>query len=250
MSDTVLVAAFNDLEETARIISAHADRLAAVVEPLQRAIVAADGFLQGVRELCTRHAIVLVFDEVVTGFRLGLGGAQDYYGVLPDLTCLGKIIGGGFPLAAVTGPGSIMGLAAHGRPASRSIFMSGTLNGNPVSTSAGLATLGVLERPGVYPRLFEIGAWLRVRLKESFCQRGIPAQVVGDGPLLQVFVTDRTITDYRDTLDADWETLAAVAKRVVEKGVFTTGQKMYLCMVHSDQDLAQIFDAWEQALGR
>ena len=249
VSRTVLVAPFNDLMETDRIISEHADRLAAVVvEPLQRAISPVSGFLEGLRELCTRNGIVLVYDEVVTGFRLGLAGAQSYYGVLPDLICLGKIIGGGFPLAAVTGPRSIMELAAHGSPIPRHVFMSGTLNGNPVSTSAGLATLDLLERPGVFARLFEIGGWLRSRLEESFGQRGIPVQVVGDGPLLQVFVTDCTITDYRDTLYADWQALAPVAERVVEEGIFTTGQNMYLSLAHSDQDMKHIVNAWEKAL--
>ena len=249
VSDTVLVAPFNDLGATARIISGHADRLAAVVvEPLQRAIFPEPGFLEGLRKLCTRHGIVLVFDEVVTGFRLGLGGAQGYYGISPDLTCLGKIIGGGFPMGAVTGPRSIMELAAHGRRTDRSVFMSGTLNGNPVSTTAGLATLEVLERPGVYARLFEIGESLRQTLRESFDGAGIPNQVIGAGPLIQVFLTGRRIVDYRDTLTANWDFLAAVAQRVVANGIFTTGQKMYLSLVHSEEDMAQIWQAWEKAL--
>lgn len=248
LEQRVLVAPFNDLEETTRIVSAHSDQLAAVVvEPLQRAIPPADGFLPGLRKVCDRFGIVLVFDEVVTGFRLGLGGAQEHYGVLADLTCLGKAIGGGFSMGAVTGPRSMMKLAAHRRPAPDSIFMSGTLNGNPVSSAAGLATLKVLEGPGVYQRLFAIGERLRRRLAGTFQRRRIPAQVIGNGPVLQVFLTERRITDYQATLHADGRTLARLASRVVDRGVFTTGEKMYLSLAHSDQDLEWIADAWRKA---
>ena len=248
LEQRVLVAPFNNLGETTRIVSAYGDRLAAVlVEPLQRAIPPADGFLPGLREVCDRYGIVLVFDEVVTGFRLGLGGAQGHYGVLPDLTCLGKTIGGGFPMGAVTGPRSIMQLAAHRRPAPDSIFMSGTLNGNPVSSAAGLATLRVLEGPGVYRRLFAIGDWLRGRLAEAFRRRRIPAQVIGDGPVVQIVLTDRRVIDYEVTLQADHATLARLASQVVEKGVFIAGEKMYLSLAHSDQDLERIADAWRTA---
>ncbi len=249
LEQRVLVAPFNDLAETARIVSAHSDQLAAVVvEPLQRAIPPVDGFLEGLRGLCDRYGLVLIFDEVVTGFRLGLGGAQEHYGVPADLTCLGKTIGGGFPMGAVTGPRSIMDLAAHHRPSPRPVFMSGTLNGNPVSSSAGLATLGVLEEPGVYQRLFDMGVWLRRTLTGIFHGRGVHAEVIGEGPLLQVFLTDLTITDYRHTLHADRATLALLGSRVVQEGIFITGEKTYLSLAHTDRDLRRIALAWESAL--
>ncbi len=249
MVGEVLVAPFNDLDTTTRIVEEASDSLAAIiVEPLQRVISPAAGFLSGVRELCDRHGIVLIFDEMVTGFRFGLGGAQQHYGVKPDLTCLGKIIGGGYPLAAVTGPSSMMRLASHDRPFPHRAFMSGTLNGNPVAAAAGLKTIDILERPGTYQRLFEIGDRMRSGLEDLFSAAGLEAQVVGEGPLFQPFLTATPVVDHRSALTSDAATVRALAAGVLNLGVFTTGEKGYLTLAHDDDDIQTVLKVWERSL--
>jgi glutamate-1-semialdehyde 2,1-aminomutase len=179
----VLVAPYNDLAAVERIIEEHGDSLGAIiVEPIQRILAPQPGFLQGLRRLATRDGIVLIFDEIVTGFRVAPGGAQELYGVTPDLATLGKIIGGGFALAAVCSAAEILLLAAPGRaPADGSVFINGTLNGNPVAAAAGLATIDELMRPGVYGRLNAIGEQMRTGLSKAVARAGVDAQVVGTG---------------------------------------------------------------------
>jgi glutamate-1-semialdehyde 2,1-aminomutase len=155
----VLVAPYNDLATAEALITAHHQELAAVIiEPYQRVIVPAPGFLAGLREVTRRFEVPLIFDEIVTGFRLAYGGAQEYYGVVPDIAAFGKVIAGGFPLGAVCGPTEMM---RHFDPALEGtpdyVWQAGTLNGNPVAAVAGLATLTELRRPGVYERLFRAG---------------------------------------------------------------------------------------------
>src|SRR5215468_2005874 len=164
----VLIAPYNDLGTVEGIIAAHADELAAViVEPFQRLVPPQPGFLQGLREITRRHGVLLVFDEVVTGFRLAYGGAQEYYGVVPDIACIGKIVGGGFPLAAVCASEELM------RPFDPQqdgkgdfISQSGTLNGNPIAAAAGLATLAELRKPGAYETIHGTGRRLMAGLTE------------------------------------------------------------------------------------
>ena len=159
ISEEVLIAPFNDLAETEAILAAHHESLAAVImEPFQRLVVPDKAFLAGVREVTRRYGVPLIFDEIVTGFRFAYGGAQEYYGVVPDLAALGKIIGGGFPLAAVVGSEEIMRHLAPSMEATGDfVQQAGTLNGNPVAAAAGLATLAELRKPGTYARLFETG---------------------------------------------------------------------------------------------
>jgi len=154
---SVLVAPYNDLDAVQAIVDEHADDLAAIiVEPVQRIIPPRPGFLEGLRRTCDRHGVVLIFDEVVTGFRLAFGGGQARFGVTPDLASYGKIVGGGGPLGCVAGRADLVGLADprhKGRP--DYAYVNGTLHGNPVAAAAGLATLRVLEAPGFYERLDE-----------------------------------------------------------------------------------------------
>ena len=176
----VLIAPYNDLGTVEGIIAAHADELAAViVEPFQRLVPPQPGFLKGLREITRRHGVLLVFDEVVTGFRLAYGGAQEYYGVVPDLAAVGKIVGGGFPLAAVCGSEELM------RPFDPQydgkgdfISQSGTLNGNPIAAVAGLATLAELRKPGAYETLHGTGKRLMAGLDRAGRQVG-PARPGG-----------------------------------------------------------------------
>ena len=188
IKEDILVAPFNDAVAVESLIKEHPDAIAAVfMEPLQRLIPPQPGFLEAMRELTLAHDILLVFDEVVTGFRMSYGGAQQYYGVVPDLCTLGKAIGGGFPLSAVAGREDIMALFdANRTPAERFVPLVGTLSGNPVAAAAGLATLEILKRPGTYDRYFETGEKLMTALSRSLDAAGLEAQVVGVPPMFDV----------------------------------------------------------------
>jgi glutamate-1-semialdehyde 2,1-aminomutase len=161
------------------MIEAHHHDLAAVImEPFQRLIVPQPGFLQGVREITARLGVPLVFDEIVTGLRFAYGGAQQYYGVVPDLAAFGKIVGGGFPLAAVAGRRDIMRHFSHELDGSGEfVQQAGTLSGNPIAAAAGLATLAELRKPGAYERLFATGRRLKQGLETAARRAGLPAQV-------------------------------------------------------------------------
>ena len=249
VSEQVLVAPFNDAEVARTLIEAHREELAAViVEPLQRAIPPKPGFLQRVREITERHGILLIFDEVVTGFRLAWGGAQERYGVVPDLAAYGKTISGGYPMATVCGRRDVMDLAdphrkRMGKPWA---FFSGTFNGNPVGCAAGLATLDELERPGTYERLYEIGDRLRRGIERIAGDRDVPAHVVGEGPVLQVFFTDHEVVDWRSSLAADAERAYRLGVELIKRGLFVTpGGKLYLSLAHTDEDLSRTLEVFE-----
>ena len=250
LQDEVLIAPFNDLAETEAIIEAHHEDLAAVImEPFQRLIVPDPGFLKGVRQVTERHRIPLVFDEVVTGFRFAWGGAQEYYGVVPDLAALGKIIGGGFPLAAVVGRKELMrhfSQELEGTP--EYVLQAGTLNGNPIAAAAGLATLSELRKPGTYERLFTTGARLRTGLAEAARKAGLTAQVAGEAPVFEIYFTDRPITDYRATLTADRALHAAFTQAMLRRGVVKAAAKFYVSLAHGDEEVRRTIQVFEEAL--
>jgi len=253
ISEEVLVAPFNDLAETEAIITAHHENLAAVImEPFQRLVVPDKAFLAGVREVTRRFGVPLIFDEIVTGFRFAYGGAQEYYGVVPDIAALGKIIGGGFPLAAVVGSEEIM---RHLAPAMEEtgdfVQQAGTLNGNPVAAAAGLATLAELRKPGTYARLFETGRRVKTALQDAARAAGFPAQVAGEAPVFEIYFTDRPITDYRATLTADRALHAAFTRALLERGVVKAAQKIYVSLAHTEEDIqrtVQVFSAAFEAV--
>jgi glutamate-1-semialdehyde 2,1-aminomutase len=192
---------------------------------------------------------VLVFDEVVTGFRLAPGGAQERYGVTPDIAALGKILGGGYALAAVAGRSEIMELADQSRRGqSDYAFMSGTLNGNPVAAAAGLATLDVLAEPGAYERLDAAGARLRHGLAGAFADAGIPAHVLGVGPIFQVVVTDERPIDYRGVKAGDASVMRRLARELYAAGLFLSGDKGYISLAHTDEDLDHAVELFAEAL--
>ncbi|SHM81525.1 glutamate-1-semialdehyde 2,1-aminomutase, partial [Roseovarius litoreus] len=200
--DEMLIAPFNDAEYLENLLAEWGDRVAGIiVEPLQRIIPPAPGFLGAVRDLCDRYGIVLIFDEVVTGFRFAYGGAQEAYGVTPDLCTLGKVIGGGFPLAAVAGGTPIMDhfdKAIVG--ADRWLMMLGTLSGNPVAAVAGLKTMEILRRDGAYDTLCGHGERLQAMFRRHLEAAGIPHRIVGHPTLFDVVFTDRDVRTYRDVL--------------------------------------------------
>lgn len=251
VSDTVLVSPFNDADAARRTIAENANDLAAViVEPLQRGIPPAPGFLQSLREATRDHDVLLIFDEVVTGFRLAFGGAQEYYGVEPDLATYGKAIGGGYPIAAVCGRRDVLALTDPARRGSDSYaYLGGTLSGNPVAAVAGLATLNEMRQPGVYERLFRTGNLLRQGIETLGRDLGIAVQAPGEGPVFQVFFTERPIRNHRDSLAADAGLAWRFGLELLDRRLFhTPGAKFYVSTVHGEPEIARTLEAFEGAL--
>lgn len=250
VSDTVLVAPFNDFGYVTEIVRANADSLAAiVVEPVQRVIEPATGFLEHLRALADEVGALLIFDEVVSGFRWCWGGAQEYYSVTPDLATYGKVIGGGYPLAAVAGRREYMEYAAWS-PAEQDTraYMSGTLNGNPVAAVAGLATLAELRHPEAYVRLNTLGARLREGLSKLLVDHHVPAQALGVGPTFQVVYTAAKVVDYRTMFAEDRELKEAISTEAFRRGIFVRDEKMYLSLAHTDEDISAILEAYRSAI--
>ncbi len=250
VQDEMLVAAFNDIEMTESLIKEHKNELAGViVEPFQRLIPPAPGFLEGLRRVTAEHGIPLIFDEVVTGFRFAYGGAQEYYGVTPDLCTLGKIVGGGFALAAIAGRADIM---AHFDklevPEEDFLFQVGTLSGNPVAAVAGLATLEVLKRPGTYEQVFATGRTLMAALSDLLKNAGIKAQVIGEPPLFDVVFTDHPIRDYRDTLRGDKAMATRFNQLLRARGLMKGESKYYVSLAHTQADVDLTIAAWTDAI--
>jgi glutamate-1-semialdehyde 2,1-aminomutase len=248
----VLVAPYNDLATAEALITAHHQELAAViVEPYQRVIVPAPGFLAGLRAVTRRFEVPLIFDEIVTGFRLAYGGAQEYYGVVPDIAAFGKVIAGGFPLGAVCGPTEMM---HHFDPALEGtpdyVWQAGTLNGNPVAAVAGLATLTELRRPGVYERLFRTGSRLRDGLAAAARRHGLAAQVSGEPPVFDIIFTDRPIIDYRATLTADGARIRAFNQECLRRGVVKAVNKIYVSLAHTEAEIDETLGVFDQALAK
>jgi glutamate-1-semialdehyde 2,1-aminomutase len=250
LGDTVLVAPYNDLATAEAIIAAHHNDLGAVIlEPYQRTIVPAPGFLAGVREVTRRYGVPLIFDEIVTGFRLAYGGAQEYYGVVPDLATFGKVMAGGFPLGAVAGPAEIM---RHFDPALEGtpdyVWQAGTLNGNPIAATAGLATLNELRKPGTYQRLHQMGTRLRDGLAQAARRHGIKAQVSGEPPVFDILFTDREIVDYRATLTADRDRIRRFNEECLRRGVVKAVNKIYVSLALSEADIQATLAVFDEAL--
>ena len=247
--DEMVVAAFNDIEMVESLIEEQKDELAGViVEPFQRLIPPKPGFLQALRAVTAKHGIPLIFDEVVTGFRFAYGGAQEYYGVTPDLCTLGKIVGGGFALAAIAGRADIM--KHFDRLAMTDedfIFQVGTLSGNPVAAVAGLATMQVLKQPGTYDKVFEAGRELMGTLTELIQKAGLKAQVVGEPPLFDIVFTDHPIKDYRDTLKGDAAMLKRFNQHLRARGIMKGESKYYVSVAHARADLDHTINAWKEA---
>lgn len=246
-SDTVLMAPYNDVETTAALIEAnHQDLAAVIVEPFQRSYSPKPGFLTFLREITSIYGIDLIFDEVVTGFRFAWGGAQEYYGVVPDLATYGKIIGGGYPLAAVCGRGEIMDLCDNSRKGKAPYaYLTGTLSGNPVSAAAGLATLRELKEKNLSPRIHQSTARVKSGLRQVLADAGLVAQVTGDGGVLQVVFTDREITNWQDIRSGDQAKATIFYSTAVRHGLFLgVPDKIYISAVHTDEDIEKTLRAF------
>ncbi len=249
--ETVLMAPYNDAETATAIIEKHHDELAAViVEPMQRILSPKPGFLQALREATAHYQIPLIFDEVVTGFRLAYGGAQEYYGVTPDMAAMGKIVGGGYPLAVIAGREEIMSVydSAAADPGNY-VPQIGTLNGNPVACAAGLATLAELRKEGAYERLHSTGRLLREALERLCSEAEIPMQPSGEDPIFGFYFTDQPITDYRSTLGADSGMMTRFNSLLLEEGILKSWpDKFYASLAHTPEDLDRTIEVFASAI--
>ncbi len=246
----VLIAPFNDADAAVALIREHKDELAAViVEAFQRLIPPAPGFLETLREVTKETGVVLIFDEVVTGFRFAYGGAQEYYGVVPDMCSLGKVVGGGYPLACVGGSDEIMAHFDASKVSEDSYLQQiGTLSGNPVAAAAGRATLRVLREPGAYDRLHATGRKLMEGITELLQKTGTKAQVVGEPPLFDVFFTEDDVRDYRTLTRVDAAAQAKFNQGICARGVIKGGNKYYISLAHTEDDIAHTLNAVEESL--
>ena len=242
LNDLMLVSQFNDLDTTAAIVAAHKDEIAAViVEPLQRTIAPDPGFLEGLRKITRDAGLLLIFDEIVTGFRLAYGGAQEYYGVKPDMCTVGKIMGGGYPLAALLGNAEVMSVYDRAAvSADDYVDQIGTLNGFPIACAAGLATLAELRAEGTYDRLREVGGRIRSALVDACAEEGFSIQSVGEDAIFDIYFAEHPVRNFRDGLTADGRPLARLNAGLLERGILKSWpQKFYPSMVHTDADVEQ-----------
>ena len=250
--DDILVAPYNDSATAARIIAEHAAQLAAIiVEPLQRCTPPRDGFLDSLRAACDDYDVPLIFDEVVTGFRLAYGGAQAYYGVVPDLVAYGKALGGGYPIGAFGGRADIMDMVREDRLGEPGyVWVASTLGGNPISTAAARAALGVFREADCYQRLHDLGRYLRKGMRQVLDEHQETAQVIGDGPLAQVVFSADPVYDYRSTKRGDSKKGRSLMLALFRRNIFLNpmGTKLYLSVAHTQSDCDLFLERFADAL--
>ena len=251
-AEQTLVSAFNDLERTAEIVGEHADDLAAViVEPVHRSIPPADGFLEGLRDLCDEHDVVLIFDEIVTGFRLAWGGAQERYGVEPHLATYGKTMTGGTPVGAVCGDEELMALAdPRVSTEDGGCLVGSTHNANPLCAAAANATLDVLEEEGTYDHLDGYADAFRRFVTELLEDHGVPVSALGDGAIVDYAITEEgPPTDWRSMLQTDVELKRDLEREVLNHGVLVfAGSKKYVSLAHDDVAFEKTREAYRAAI--
>jgi glutamate-1-semialdehyde 2,1-aminomutase len=246
-----LLAPYNDLEATRRLFTESGDRIAAIiVEPIagnMGVVPPATGFLEGLREVTSEHGALLIFDEVITGFRLCYGGAQQLLGVTPDITCLGKIIGGGLPVGAYGGTREIMEKIAPLGP----VYQAGTLSGNPLAMAAGIVTLQTLQTEAVYEGLEVSGIYLEDGLRRAARAVDLPVQLNRVGSLLTLFFTNEPVTDFASAKLSDTDRFAAYFREMLKRGIFLAPSQfeaMFLSAAHADDKIQQTIDAATESL--
>jgi glutamate-1-semialdehyde 2,1-aminomutase len=249
-ADTIVLP-YNDVEAVAAALEADGAEIAAIiVEPVagnMGVVPPAPGFLQGLRDLATKHDVVLIFDEVITGFRVALGGAQELYGVKPDLTTLGKIVGGGFPVGAFGGRADIMDRLAPIGP----VYQAGTLSGNPVAMIAGLATIQQLEKPGVYAELDRMGALLAGGLCKAAQNAGVATSCNRVGSISTMFFTDQEVTDWASASTCDTDRYGTYFRGMLEAGFLLAPSQFeaaFVSLSHTDEDILATIAAAEEVL--
>lgn len=251
VAGSLVTGTYNDADSAVELIERHRDELAAViVEPVQRNTSPRDGFLQALRDATAAHGIVLIFDEMVTGFRVAWGGAQERFGVTPDLATYGKAIGGGLALAAVAGREDLMRHLDPRRSAEKDyVYCSGTLNGNPLAAAAGVATLKVLGAPGAFERLESIAERLRAGLRDAAAAVDFPLQVVGEGAMAAALFADGDPLDPATPGRSDAARRRRTEVEMVKRGIFINlPAKFYISTEHDEADADATVTAFGEAL--
>jgi len=251
LAELTLDAPYNDLAAVERLFAKHGSGIAGViVEPIAAnmgVVPPADGFLSGLREVTRRHGALLIFDEVITGFRLRYGGAQTLFGIEPDLTTLGKIIGGGLPVAAYGGRRELMELVAPLGP----VYQAGTLSGNPLAMRAGIETLKQLSAPGFYEALERKGKALADSMREALSESGIAAHVARAGSLLTLFFTEGPVDNYAAAKKSDTKLFASFFNEMLQRGILLAPSQfeaLFVSAAHSDDDIRRMGIASRESL--
>jgi glutamate-1-semialdehyde 2,1-aminomutase len=246
--EEILVLPWNDVDVLEETLKRRGGEIAGfMVDPCMcnsGVIVPEEGWLQKIRELCTEHGIVLIFDEVITGFRLGLTSAQGMFGVTPDLTTMAKAVGGGFPVAVYGGRAEIMDQMAEG-----TVFRAGTVNANRVATAAAFATLGILEEKGTYDHIYRVGERLMKGMQRIISDRNVQAIVQGYGPMFQIHFTDlKRVRNYPDFCRSSADLFMAFRNRLLPKGVFIRPAhfgEIYISLALTEEDVDTTLNAMD-----
>ncbi|MGM9571121.1 MAG: glutamate-1-semialdehyde 2,1-aminomutase [bacterium] len=250
-AQNTLTVPYNDLEALKECLKANAGEVACVIiEPVacnMGVVLPKKDYLQGVRDLTRQYDALLIFDEVITGFRLGYSGAEGYFQVSPDLTCLGKIIGGGLPVGAYGGKKEIMQMIAPAGP----VYQAGTLSGNPLAMAAGIKTLEILHRPGTYEELEKKSALLEKGFRENLQRLGLGYQLNRLGSLLCLFFSEEPVTDYATAKKSDTEKFAAYFRAMLQEGIYLAPaqfEAMFVSLKHTEEDIEKTIAANFKAL--
>lgn len=249
-TENTILAPFNDEAAIEKIVKNEKGLACIILEPIignAGCVMPKEGYLKFLREITAENNILLIFDEVITGFRLGLGGAQEYFGVKADITTLGKILGGGLPIGCIASTREIMENMAPLGP----IYQAGTFNGNPLSGVAGLAALAELEKPDVYKRLEKSGLTMRSGLSDITSDLGVETRIYGAGSMYQVYFTNEDVVDYTTALKADKDRFLAYQRELLRRGVFLPPSQYecnFLSTAHTNEDLDFTLEAMEEAL--
>ncbi len=242
---------FNDFTAVEKAFEKYGKEIAGIiVEPIpgnMGVVLPKDGFLEFLREITKKYEALLIFDEVITGFRIGLSGAQGKYGITPDLTCLGKIIGGGLPVGAYGGKEEIMNLVAPEGP----VYQAGTLSGNPIAVSAGLATLKELIKPGTYEKLENLSKILEEGIKEVLKKLGLPYQLNRAGSMLTLFFTEKEVIDFQSALSSNTEKFAIFWQKMLERGVYLAPSQFeawFISLAHGEAEINSTLKAIYEVL--
>jgi glutamate-1-semialdehyde 2,1-aminomutase len=249
-TESTLTAPFNDLDAVEALLRENPGQVAAVaVEPVagnMGFVLPREGFLAGLRQLCDEHGALLLFDEVMTGFRVAYGGAQAHYAVRPDLTCLGKVVGGGLPAAAYGGPREIMQMVAPAGP----MYQAGTLSGNPLAMAAGIVTLRELQKPGVYERLSAVTSTLCQGLWKAAFKNGLPFQAHKAGSMWGFFFAADEVSDFASAKRADTALFGRFFHAMLERGVYLAPSQFeaaFVSLEHTDELVAQTIVAAQES---
>jgi glutamate-1-semialdehyde 2,1-aminomutase len=251
MLDDSVVMPFNNWKGTERILNERSDELACVImEPFEEGVIPAEeGFMSNLRRVTSDLKIPLIFDEVKTGFRVRLGGATEFYSVTPDLTCLGKIIGGGLPVGAVVGDTEIMKQLDPRSQSQPRVFHSGTFNGNPLSLAAGEATVDEISKKGRFRGLVKRTSELKQLLSGVLRKHGVPHSVAGEGGMFNIYLTEKKVRNYRDIRGSDLRLRRLIDIGLISRGVYLKPENRFcLSLAHTDDDIRQTRQRFDESL--